>query len=141
MNKKLPNKPSELIRVALDDLRKVERSPLYRVDMGEYHTPNGKCAVCFAGAVMAKSLGTPPSQMAWPETFGAATAKKLEALNALRTGWVESALDELDLKAWNGPMPEGVKSDYRIPAYGKRNRNKFHAAMRKLAKTLERAGF
>lgn len=59
---KLPEKPSELLKLAMLDLEKVEADPRYRVDMGEWHKPNGRCSVCLAGSVMAKTLGLPPNK-------------------------------------------------------------------------------
>lgn len=69
---KLPNKPSELIRLAVKDLVLVENDKRYSVNMHEWHTPwfvdNDYdidyeseesviiCSVCFAGSVMAKTL-------------------------------------------------------------------------------------
>ena len=54
--KKLPNKPSELLKVALTDLELVEGDSKYRVDMRNWHTPqyDKTCEVCLAGSVMAK---------------------------------------------------------------------------------------
>lgn len=52
-----PDKPSELILLALKDLESVEKSKKYVVHMGHWHLPDeGKCYVCFAGAVMAGTL-------------------------------------------------------------------------------------
>lgn len=50
----LPNKPSELIRLAVKDLKAFMRVPGNKVDMNLwYHTDfNGNCSACFAGAVM-----------------------------------------------------------------------------------------
>lgn len=54
----LPNKPSELIEVALVDYAKVKRSKKFVIDMGDWYTRRGAgiCHVCLAGAVMAKTL-------------------------------------------------------------------------------------
>lgn len=70
--KKLPNKLSELIRLAMKDLELVENDEKYKVDMdmGSWHFPWFSeeaehfdvddevevCNVCLAGAVMAKTL-------------------------------------------------------------------------------------
>jgi hypothetical protein len=59
----LPNKPSELIRVALKDLEEAERDPHYEVEMCTWHRPSsttGVCTVCLAGSVLAKSCGVVP---------------------------------------------------------------------------------
>ena len=58
---KLPNKPSELIRLAIKDLSAVEKLKEYKVDMHTWHeAPNDynyyKCQVCFGGAVMARTM-------------------------------------------------------------------------------------
>ena len=54
----LPDKPSELLRVAINDLKEtlkdenVEFHPFHWM----YKRPDGKCMVCLAGAVMLNSL-------------------------------------------------------------------------------------
>ena len=56
----LPNKPSELLIVARDDLEKCIADG-YFVRMGQWLSMlDGTCSVCLAGAVMAKSLGIHP---------------------------------------------------------------------------------
>lgn len=72
---RLPDRPSELIRLALRDLRSAIASG-YLVNMNDWHTPllrreggefvvsrdergRARCEVCLAGAVMACSLGAP----------------------------------------------------------------------------------
>lgn len=97
----LPDKPSELIRVALADLEAVERSKKYVVNMGTWHEPKGtpggtKCEVCLAGAVMAKSLKNNPAKNLIPdEDFEDDLPGKLNALDSLRMGDVPLALGEL----------------------------------------------
>lgn len=55
--KKLPNKPSKLILLALKDLELVEKDERYAVNMHTWHRPkDGICQVCLAGSVLAKSL-------------------------------------------------------------------------------------
>lgn len=90
----LPNKLSALMRLALADLAKVENSKKYRVDMGEWHTAaeaDRPCTVCFAGAVMAKTLQVPHMQSCSPGEMKQHT-RKLMALNSVRTGEVRMAL-------------------------------------------------
>ena len=47
-------KPSELIRLAVGDMKKVEQSEEHTLDMDDwyYDLDNGGCSVCMAGAVM-----------------------------------------------------------------------------------------
>jgi hypothetical protein len=72
--KRLTSKPSALILAALADLEQVENDPRYEVEMGTWHDPNGKCAVCLAGSVMAFGLGASPNQRHGPGEFDSATA-------------------------------------------------------------------
>tara|TARA_B100002049_G_scaffold181615_3_gene138624 strand:+ start:991 stop:1443 length:453 start_codon:yes stop_codon:yes gene_type:complete len=91
--KKLPNIPSELIRVALADLGEVEEDHRYIVSMDDYYHQNtdwefpGTCTVCFAGAVMARTLNWPFHVNAVPQDFGE-DRLALKALDELRRGEV-----------------------------------------------------
>ncbi len=76
---KLPNKPSELLEVAMHDLSLVERSSKYKVDMWSWHKPTGAgyCEVCMAGAVMAKTLHVDSKVYKTASSFDARTDRKL----------------------------------------------------------------
>ena len=68
MNQKngLPNKLSDLLELAMKDVRAIEEDPRYRLDMSHWHMPSietpGVCLVCMAGAVMANTLEISPTQ-------------------------------------------------------------------------------
>lgn len=137
---KLPDKPSELIRVALKDLAVVEKDERYVVDMGSWHERRrSRCAVCFAGAVMAGTLGASHSKSITPGDFDGVTAMKLAALDSIRTGWVRHGLDTMGV--FIGPPQD--RSIYRfdrdITPYAI-SKNSFKADMRALADDLEKAG-
>jgi len=126
-------KPSKLIRLALNDLAKVERSKSYSIYMGAWHTPIGpNCAVCLAGAVMAKTLETPISNEVGPLSFDVRTRYALEAIDDFRCGSVADGLETLGLD------DAGVL-DRPITPYS-RNRARFKTDMRKLVKELEAEG-
>jgi len=57
----LPSDLACLIKVAHDDLVACERDPRYVINMSRWHEPraDGKCLVCLAGAVMAKTMKIP----------------------------------------------------------------------------------
>ena len=100
--KPLPDKPSELIRVALADLEKVEADPRYSVHMGDWHRSFGNyCAVCLAGSVMAMSLHLNPEQTVefHDSASGLSDADwdKLDALDDFRMGEVHAGLRTLNL--------------------------------------------
>jgi hypothetical protein len=117
MANELPNKLSELIVVALDDLEKVRADERYAVNLDYWHvsknsnaspTP-GKCVVCFAGAVMAGTLGLNPEESCGGtvERFGADSSDKLSTLDLLRMGCVNDGLG-----VWPGGLPEAVENDF-----------------------------
>lgn len=134
----LPDKPSELIRVALADLRKVEAMPdVYRVDMSYWHHPrDGKCSVCFAGAVMAQTikLDVDAHVSAYDDRFDIETENKLEALNSFREGAVGDGLSYLGRYSdWHGEY-------YRDVTPYSDDREAFHCDMQTLASDLEAVG-
>lgn len=99
MKKILPEKPSDLIELALNDLIKVEHDKRYKIDMNEWHRPNGDgiCVVCQAGAVIAKTFKTPPTSLF--DFFGASTWDnvRLDALDDIRAGNFEGFEASLEL--------------------------------------------
>lgn len=101
MESQLPTKPSELIELALKDLALVEQDPRYGVAMCFWHDPpnllGDVCAVCFAGAVMAKSLRVEPTAQVLPEDFPMVTRDRLRALDAFRVGEVKEGLLHMSL--------------------------------------------
>lgn len=89
----LGSKLSELILIALDDLKKCEKLPkIYTVDMGTWHEPNSHCAVCFAGAVMAQTLGVSPKHRTGPGKYPT-LHHAFMALDSTRAGFIGLALD------------------------------------------------
>ena len=135
---KLPNKLSDCIEIALKDLKKIEADPRYAVGMHPtWHTgrrsnlPGDRCCVCFAGAVMAKTLdcniddNISPYELG-PYQYGDLHADerihngcRLEALDQARAGHISSALFSTYKKVpehYNGPRevfvtPYGMSSD------------------------------
>ena len=93
-SKQLPDKPSDLLTLALADLKKVERSSKYKVAMSKWHMPtaDGACAVCMAGAVIAKTLEVERFKERTPSAFETDTEKKLCAIDYLRRGDLTVAL-------------------------------------------------
>lgn len=89
----------EAMTEALADLAKVEKlKAKYRVDMFTWHDMqqegDGKCAVCFAGSVMAITLDAPLSVDLSPQHFDAKTKRALISMDALRCGQVGDAIYE-----------------------------------------------
>lgn len=152
----LPNKPSALIEVALKDLTKVERNKKYVIHMntswhegigcvyevdaygtntGKVLKPAKKCAVCFAGAVIANTLETKFGENKTPNQFDSETAAKLNALDSFRQGEVAYALETFyQAESFSRRM------DRNVVSYGTRNSAKFKKQMRQLAKDLKAFG-
>lgn len=131
---KLPDKPSALIRVALRDLEKCERSRQYRIDMSTWHRPNGQCSVCLAGAVMSQTMQVPASKKIGPYDFKNQNIRaKLFALNAFRGGFVGDGLTDMGIENPLLTQTANVTSYNRDPI-------QFKSDMRRLASLLSKAG-
>ncbi len=98
----------ELLALAIGDFEKVLADKRYVISMGEWHEPldNGKCAVCLAGSVLAKSLRLPIREDYCERATGGITAQ-LDALDALRGGGVEAAWRILR-DVWHGATPLAI---------------------------------
>ena len=136
----LPDKPSDLLELALYDLAKVERSRKYEVAMSGWHNLDQQrdvCQVCLAGAVMAKSLHFKRTQTSW-ENLSGTTVKKFFTLDMLRTGKVANAIREMNLS----PADWGREfSHYRlIPSYDSDPAG-FREALDKLVLDLREKGY
>jgi hypothetical protein len=102
----LPNKPSELLALALADLEQVENDPNYRVTMGLWHQPDGcVCCVCLAGSVLAKTCKVPPSKYIDALWLRDALYAKMYALDSFRVGRVLRGLRAMLEDQW-GPADE-----------------------------------
>jgi hypothetical protein len=112
-------KLSTLLRLALKDLARAERSKRYVINMGTWHEPvqaydastgscqeTGKCQVCLAGSVIAGTLNADLSECVEPCDYevgrDCTTVNKLYALNSIRQGHIQSALQSIGrLKMWH----------------------------------------
>lgn len=134
----LPSKPSDLIRAALADLKKVEARPdIYRVNMDVWHREHrtdAVCEVCLAGSVISQELGAQPNEHRGPEDFDQETTWKMHALNEFRVGNVFDGLCYLDCAdRWLGADTRRVADYAESPAA-------FHRDMQTLASDLEAVG-
>ncbi len=137
---KLPRKPSVLIRLALDDLRKVETDERYTIDMDVWHAPKddySKCTVCLVGSVMAKSLEIDSGSPCFPsrDFFSQADCTALKALEWFRLGHVFAAFSFLDV-----PWDEQLQRKVSITPYAL-DRDKFQRDMEHLATLLDQKGY
>lgn len=133
----LPDKPSDLIKVALVDLKSIRRSQKYIVNMQRWHEPIGDaCHVCLAGAVMARSLGANPHGDLTPGDYGGMISKKLDALDDFRSGAVSVGFDSLGLG-----YEHGEAFDRFVPGFNRNDPRPFYKAMEKLADDLRAAGY
>jgi len=104
MKNLLPNKLSDCIDVALKDLD-AAKALGFKVNMGNWYRNEGKtCTVCLAGAVMAREFDLDKYEDAGPYTLYFTDNlitnhdyQRLHALNLVREGYVEEALDRMEL--------------------------------------------
>jgi hypothetical protein len=136
---RLPDLPSDLLTVALVDLAAAEQNPRYRINMGTWHVPeeDGRCMICLAGATMAGTLGMNPSKELDPsdaEVLEEGLGDKLKALDSLRTGELEEAMEILGME-----LPDHLAACHRIPRY-EVDRTGFHRELTKLAGLMKSEG-
>lgn len=92
---KLPNKLSDLLELAIKDLKSCEADPKFVIDMLNWckETSDGTCGICLAGAVMVRSLGiitNSPNHV--KEGY------KLLALDSLRSGRIHEACSIMNIQ-------------------------------------------
>lgn len=104
----LPKIPSQLLRIAVDDLKKTMKDPNYIVNMyltfhqkiwkdhEKYKENPNVCVVCFAGSVMAKTLNASIKDRLSPVKFHINT-NQLYALDNARQGKWASMFSYLGL--------------------------------------------
>ena len=132
---KLPEKLSDCIDVALKDLELVVGDPRYIVDFEEWHVPGGaqfntQCTVCFAGSVMAKSLGIDPAKDMVPSDFGSHSQMRLRAIDDIRHGRLSAALDNLE-----------IESDLPDMEVNQRDYSEFKKDIKAIAEVLRKHGY
>ena len=128
----LPDRPSELLQLALNDLRTCEADPRYRIEMAVWHVMRGgTCYICLAGAVIANSLPEKYQEFVTPSSFDYEVEKKLRALNLFRVGYIGDAYFILKRK-----QPEKLPSFVPVADYDV-NPSQFYTDMESLVKLLQ----
>lgn len=142
----LPDKLSDLIELALNDLAEVERDPRYSVEMWDWHEKKEDyCSVCLAGAVMAKTLGVPYGKTSFPDYFANEKIERaLNAIDRVRIGFVGSALHWLNSEM-NEDLVSRMNRKFRIrlgqfQPYSI-NSDEFKTTMQKIATDLREMGY
>jgi len=155
---KLPDKPSALIRLAIDDITKVEQMKTkYKIDMDTWHQPattvtdpndfnyeysanhdpKKRCAVCLAGSVMACTLKVDPTLDVTTDNFDKDTENKLDAIDAFRCGDLHHAFETLGLAK---KFPRYLMDEIEMVDYSS-SPKKFKEEQLHLADVLEALGF
>ncbi len=134
----LPNKLSDLLDLALVDLRRVEADPTYGVKMEFWHCKvDGCCSVCLAGAVLAKTVGLSiykqisSHNIGELDCYGTKLSVKMQALDDVRRSDVRSALRRMGQDTLNAP------STGYVPPYGQPG---FYEALDAIALKLREVG-
>ena len=85
----LPDKLSDLLELAVNDVEKVRVNPKFKLFMNVWYRPSLDkeiCYVCMSGAVMAMSLGACREKELYPDDFPDEIETKLETINCMRSG-------------------------------------------------------
>jgi hypothetical protein len=140
--KNLPDKLSDLLKVALLDLEWVESQPeKYMINMADWYEKSydprigeSMCSVCLAGAVMAKTLGDKVSSRYQrnPESYDEDTSRKLRAINLARQGQIKESLEML-----GQALPKCLPAYIPILRY-EAHSNKFKADIKNIIKKLQK---
>lgn len=146
--KTLPHKPSDLIRVAIVDLEKAEKSDKYRIEMEDWHAPKSDkiCEVCLAGSVMAFTLEWDPSKDLNPNDNDnpELLQNQLYALNEFREGYVNFGFSYLsntdEYKEFEDYDVLSEPFNREITPY-REDSELFKREMITLASDLEKAGY
>jgi len=129
---RLPTMPSELLKLALNDLRKMEKTPGCTIDMSLWvRFSDGVCYCCLAGAVMMRRLDADLS--CCPIDLPAEQAQ-LEALDRFRVGQIASGLGLLRIA-----LPEGMPAVVMTVSYSL-DRDAWFASMEKTVGMFKEAG-
>lgn len=98
---KLPNKPSALLRLAVNDCKKVQKMKTRKLQMLSWHhwsSIDNVCSVCMAGSIMDRTLKVDLKRNIIPADFDFDKQNKLHAVNEMRNGNFDSAFSLLDMK-------------------------------------------
>lgn len=142
----LPDKPSELIKLAVKDLVKCEKDPRFIIDMEDWCYRDGDfCAVCLAGSVMAQRLINDLDNTLdeWgfvdPDAIeNTSDEQKLYALNTFRMGNIHGGLQNLGHYGVTTDLT-GIPPGMKIANY-REDPAKFKEQMLALAYDLEKVG-
>lgn len=148
MDTKLPDTLSGLLRVALDDLEKVEQMPDYTINMSVWHRPyntlRGRgCSVCLAGSMLV-TRGASKEDNITPHSLGLSRVdtEKLFGVNRLRMGDVCAAyrcLERAGVSQNRLTLGQRLDLSREIPSYHI-DKQEFKSKLRTLADDLEKAG-
>ena len=117
---KPPSRLSDLIEMAIQDARSLDRD-IYEPNAREWHLPtNGICMVCLTGAMIAQTMGEDPETDTEPKDYyEEGWTEALYALNEARSGEYGYALIVMGMKLpepaedfrWRYPQPRN--QDFR----------------------------
>lgn len=146
---RLPKTPSILIFMAIEDVKWIEKSKQYTIQMNEWHTPEllsirgGKvCEVCLAGSVMVRRFPRKNDHKLCrtPGQFGDHNNNIFRALNLLRTGNITGFVNSLDYHYEYTVLCKDSKIyDVVIPKYGNDPKG-FKQSLLKLAAKFKAIG-
>lgn len=131
INKKLPDKRSELLRLAVKDAIKISHDPRFRLYMRDWYTafrwddntdklvPRDVCEVCLAGSVMVCTLNVTPDKLEndiAPSYFtDLDIRKKLYLINELRDGTYDAELNnDIWVHKYTDEKCKVIKSAYKL---------------------------
>jgi hypothetical protein len=94
----------ELLETAYRDMVAVKKDPKYIFDVSHWYYKEGsRCAVCIAGAVMAKTLNIQDKSIVLPCDLEDVWAYKLRLIEGIRSWDTYQIQDNISLLKWEQP--------------------------------------
>ena len=151
LTNKLPDKPSDLIDVALKDLAKAERSKKFEINMAHWCTPTDSsgdvCAVCLGGSVLVGTVGLDAVDGAnwWSDQLTTKHDRnRIIGLDILRSGRIVGFVDrvydnKISIKRYNQANGVRYENEHKHCEYNE-DPDQFKRWCRKVARDLREVG-
>lgn len=147
----LPKVPSELIKLAIEDMKKCIENDVI-IDMSDWGSTdsNGKCTVCFAGAVMLQRTQTGIDPRDFNIYKGGVNSKQYSFLDYIRSGHLKDAMRALDIDYNEGKEDkkgELLNKNFTYYIYGWKeyksvsNDEEWYSQLEKLSNDLYEMGY
>jgi len=142
MKSKLPEKLSDLIDLALSDMKVMEKSKKHVIQMQTWHEPvhENLCSVCFAGGVIANTMGGNHRENLGPSTYNSYEKNRFQAIDSIRCYSVVGAFSWIGFEFITEKFENRILKNMDEVSYTG-NKRQFKINMRTMARRLRKEGY